>query len=208
MDHWTALGEKFDAVSTGFLGGEAQLAAAVRLITTMKKTNGIALVDPIMGDDGALYSSVGEQMPDRMRRLISYADVATPNMTEACLLIKQEYRSFSETEALEIARELSSFGPQQVVISGIFSDNQVSMACYDHGHTQYITRPSIPCSYPGSGDVFSYVLLGRLLNGKAFFDAVSDAADFISICIKNSAQHNAPRREGLVFEPYLKSLIS
>ncbi len=207
LDHWISLHERFDAVYTGYLGTQAQLGAAKRLISDLKVSDGLALVDPVMGDDGMLYGAVSPQMPNQMRSLIACADVITPNLTEACLLTGQAYRSFRPEEAMQLARDLATYGPKQVVISGIFSEDKVAMACFDQGKTCYIEKPCAAQSYPGSGDVFAGVVLGKLLCGITFFEAVEQAADFVYLCALECNKIGAIRREGLIFEPYLNRLM-
>lgn len=207
LDHWISLHERFDAIYTGYLGTQAQLSAAQRLLSVLKAPSGIALVDPVMGDDGALYAGLAPQMPDMMRKLIGSADVITPNLTEACVLTGRDYKELCPEQAIKIACELADFGPQRVVISGIFSSKTVAMACFDHGKTHVIKRPRAAQSYPGSGDVFAGVLLGRLLCGASFFDAVEAAADFVLVCAQACVKNEAVRREGLVFEPHLFRLM-
>jgi pyridoxine kinase len=207
LEHWISLHERFDAVYTGYLGTQMQLGAARRLISQLKAEDGLALVDPVMGDDGILYDAVSRQMPERMRSLISCADVITPNLTEACLLTGRQYSEMSPEQAMNLACELAGFGPEQVVISGIFSGDTVAMACFDRGRTCYIEKPRAAQSYPGSGDVFASVVLGRLLRGSAFFSAVEEAADFVYRCAAACAEEGAVRREGLVFEPQLYRLM-
>ena len=207
LEHWISLHERFDAVYTGYLGTQAQLSAAQRLICALKAPDGITLVDPVMGDDGALYTGVSPKMPDKMRSLITSADVITPNLTEACLLADRDYEDICPEQTIKLAGELADFGPGRVVISGIFSEEKVAMACFDQGRACYIERPRAAQSYPGSGDVFAGVLLGRLLCGAPFFDAVEAAADFVRICADACVKTAAVRREGLVFEPHLYRLI-
>ena len=206
LRHWETLGEKFDGIFTGYLGNPSQLSYAQILLKKFKKENGIALVDPVMGDDGALYSGMPETMCESMRALLSCADVITPNLTEACLLTGREFRDYSVCELAGIARELSALGPERVLISGIFNENTVSMLCLDKGEASYIERPKINASYPGSGDVFAGVLLGKILKGADLKKAAEESADFVSLCLEGCIKESAPRREGLVFEPFLSAL--
>ena len=207
LSHWEALGERFDAVFTGYLGTAGQIEEARRLMR-MKKENGLVLVDPVMGDDGALYSAVSKDMPEKMRHLVRHADVITPNLTEAYLLLGKDYHSADREQAMALAKDLSALGPEKVVISGIETENTVAMAGIDKGNPFYIEKPRIACSYPGSGDAFACVLLGQLLRGAVFLQAVEKAADFVCLCVEKSREIQAPRREGLVFEPFLKELLA
>ena len=165
------------------------------------------LVDPVMGDDGAMYSAVPRKMPALMRKLLACADIITPNITEACLLTGREYADFSLSELPDLTKALCDLGPKMVVISGIRKDDAVYMACRENNKEYLIERPIVGASYPGSGDVFAAVLLGKLLSGMELAAAVGASADFVSLCLRESARSGAPRREGIVFEPFLGSLM-
>ena len=45
------------------------------------------VVDPVMGDDGVPYQTYTPELVSRMKELIRGADVITPNVTEAALLL-------------------------------------------------------------------------------------------------------------------------
>lgn len=207
LAHWESLGERFDAVFTGYLGSEDQLQTALRLLA-LKKPDGLVLVDPVMGDDGIKYSAVPENMPELMRKLVSMADIITPNLTEACLLTGARYDSVTCADIPELARSLQKLGPKKVVISGIRQNDRVVTVCRD-GESVYIDEQSyVEASYPGSGDVFAAVLLGKLLGGADLRSAVSDAAGFVGLCLRESVKRQSPRREGILFEPNLRFLFS
>ena len=44
-----------------------------------------------MGDYGKLYSTYTTQTCTEMKKLVKYADILTPNLTEACILTDEEY---------------------------------------------------------------------------------------------------------------------
>ena len=77
----------FDAISTGFLGSEQQVDIVLDFIRHFKTDRNFVIVDPVMGDYGKLYASYTEKLCAEMRRLMQYADVITPNLTEALLLL-------------------------------------------------------------------------------------------------------------------------
>lgn len=55
-------------------------------IKTFRKEHTIVVVDPVMGDHGSISSVYTEEMCLLMRRLVSLADIVTPNLTEGCRL--------------------------------------------------------------------------------------------------------------------------
>ena len=81
----------FDGIATGFLGSERQIDIVIDFIKTFKKKHTFVLVDPVMGDHGKLYPTYTTAMQDKMRQLIPYATIMTPNLTELCALLEVPY---------------------------------------------------------------------------------------------------------------------
>ncbi|MBR6673303.1 MAG: bifunctional hydroxymethylpyrimidine kinase/phosphomethylpyrimidine kinase, partial [Mailhella sp.] len=100
MDHWASLGLKFDAVYSGFLGSPDQSELAIRCIREFRAPGGIAVVDPVLGDNGQLDPTQTPEMVEAMRRLVREADIITPNFTEASFLLDQPYRPDISEEGL------------------------------------------------------------------------------------------------------------
>jgi pyridoxine kinase len=91
MNSWKELNLQFDGICTGFLGSKEQIDVVVEFLENFKTKNTIVMVDPVMGDYGQLYSTYTQEMCDEMKKLIKYADVMTPNLTEACRLLDIPY---------------------------------------------------------------------------------------------------------------------
>ena len=79
-DHLQDVGVEADAVYTGFLGSEEQISTVMGIIDRFGKSDGegnkpLVLVDPVMGDDGRLYSTYNEEMVEGVKKLCEKADV-------------------------------------------------------------------------------------------------------------------------------------
>ena len=83
---WETLGLEFDCIYTGFFANGAQIDFARRFIERFAKDDTLILVDPVLGDNGALYGCFGPEQVEKMRQLCRMAHVITPNRTEAALL--------------------------------------------------------------------------------------------------------------------------
>ena len=92
FDSWDDL--DFDWIYAGFLGsiGQIEMVRAFFVRQKQKNPDCRILLDPVMGDEGKRYSTYTQELCDAVRRLVSSADVITPNITEACLLTGTEYR--------------------------------------------------------------------------------------------------------------------
>ncbi len=212
MRHWQSLGTTFDAVYSGFLGSEHQIEQVISFVSTCKAKNPSLrfFADPVMGDDGKRYATYTEKMCQKTRDLVSHADVITPNLTEACILLDTPYREdFTQEEIAAMARQLHAMGAKCVVITGVHKENAVGAFYYD-GNADvcgaYYTHRD-PINYPGTGDAFASILLAKLLASSTLSDAVRCACDFVSAASSYTTSLGTPVREGLVFEPLLKFLL-
>ncbi len=212
--HFSQLDLKFDAIYSGFLGNENQIRR-VRAFIHRFGNNIPVLVDPVMGDDGALYQTYTEALAVGMRELCRWADIITPNYTEACYLTETPYRSeeqMSEAELMSLCdslgQKLSQMGPQKVVITGLHLKQVVRTVAYDSGERIVCDRPRLSARYPGTGDIFASVLLGSLLGGMNFGAAVKRACEFVCYTLEETlGAPPSPRREGVLLEPCLGKLM-
>ena len=117
MDEWFKLGLRFDGILTGFLGSPEQIEIVQRFLELFKKDDTVTVIDPVMGDDGRLYQTHSPLLAEQMARLVPYADILTPNLTEACILTETEYKKdISEAELFDMCERLSANGPKKIVM--------------------------------------------------------------------------------------------
>ncbi len=218
--HFQRLDTSFSAVYTGFLGSTEQIATVERFIqafgTARNGEKPLILVDPVMGDDGELYSTYTEELANGIRHLCEFASVITPNLTEACFLTGIPYQNTAtmpQAQAADYANELMNALQGQfsckTVITGLHLNNgSVANLCDNGEGARFLSQqPECGHSYPGTGDIFASVLLGELLRDTPFQLAVEAAASFVAHLIRTSIQIPTPVREGVALEPELWRLI-
>ena len=107
VEHFEQLGVKFDAIYSGFLGSARQIHIVEDIIDRFGG-NGPVLVDPVMGDDGKLYSTYTDELVRGMTQLCRKADIITPNLTEACFMLGKPYIASGYTKEYieDMLREL------------------------------------------------------------------------------------------------------
>ena len=206
--HWKSLGLDFQAVYSGFLGSERQISVVADFLQAFRKPDTIAVVDPVMGDHGAVYQTYTPAMCDGMARLSELADVITPNLTEAALLLGIPYQSLptGEDGCREIVERLSLNGRRSVVLTGASAGPALTGAmCFDArtGRCEAVQTRRVPQEFHGTGDVFASVLTGALVQGAPLPEAVGQAVDFVRACAERTAKAGIPMREGVEFEPLL-----
>jgi len=203
---WEELGFTFDAISTGFIVSGDEAALIADYCASQRKKGTRVYVDPIMGDEGHLYNGVPEETVGYMRRLISHADCIVPNYTEAALLADVSYKAegTSEAEIREIIDALRRIGAGSVVVTSAKVDGRDAVAGYDAETETYFVLPfrQIPVRFPGTGDIFSAVLLGRRENGMSLREAVQKAMDTVAALIEKNAE-NADKFKGIPLETCL-----
>lgn len=136
----------------------------------------------------------------------------TPNLTEAALLLGEDYADAPRSEAgmREWLRRLSLNGKRSVVITGVsLASEQLGAGCFDResGRTHFAMARQEPGQFPGTGDLFASVVLGDLLRGQTLPHGVELAVAFVQQCVHRTLALGTPTLEGVQFEQLLGELI-
>lgn len=208
IEEWKKLKLKFNGISTGFLGSKAQIQIVTEFFRDFKTEDNLIIVDPVMGDYGKPYATYTLEMCEEMKKLVSYADILTPNVTEACILTDTRYQEkFRLAEYLKMAEKLCEKGPHKVVISGIVQGEFIANYCYEQGKEPRIIRShKVGTQRSGTGDIFAAIIAADAVNGIPFEDSVRKASRFIKKCILKSIELDIPITDGVCFEEVLWSL--
>lgn len=211
--HWKSLKLHTDAIYTGFLGSYEQVNLVSQAFDKLKTADTLIAVDPVMADNGELYTIFDASFPQAMKELCGKADLIMPNLTEATLMLEEEYREGPYTkEYIEglLKRLAEATKTKLIVLTGVyFDDTALGAATYDGttGETRYILGEKISGSYHGTGDVFGSALIGALMNGKPLDKAVRIAVDFTVHSIAWTQKAQTEIRYGVNFEANLPYYI-
>lgn len=213
FQEWQKLGLQFAGVCTGFLGSAEQADIVCNILRALGRQEAppLVLVDPVLGDNGRAYATCDKKLCAEMRKLTALADIITPNITEACLLLDKEYcgEQIDEAMAVSLVKDLAALGSKQVVLTGVRAKpHTLANLAFDTGqnHFYWVEEPLVEPGFAGAGDVFSSVLAGAMLKGEDTQAALEKAAFFVYLAAKNTAEAGGSSRDGLDFEPYLKML--
>ena len=209
-EHWEQIGLRFDGIYSGFLGSAAQIDVVERVIRRFRGSS-MVIVDPVLGDHGKAYRTCTPELCRGMRALAENADVITPNLTEAALLLDRPYEEIRQADAYEVVRRLSVGGRRSVVLTGYSSGpGQTGALCFDRdsGESKAVQTPREPQDFSGTGDLFASVLAGGVARGVPLFQAAQAAADFVRDCIARTLAEGLTERDGVDFEPLLGQLTS
>ena len=208
MDEWEKLDLHFNGILTGYLASPEQIDIVKYFIERFKRNGTVTVVDPVMGDDGRLYPAYSPLLAERMRSLVAYADILTPNLTEACILTDTEYREdMREEELFTICKRLSKLGPKRIVISGLECDGDLENYVYEAGKEPRLVREhKVGACRAGTGDVFSSMIAADAVNGKTLVEAVTHASSFIAKVLRRTVELDIPKADGICFEEFLSEI--
>ena len=207
--HWSQLSLHFPAIYTGFLGSAPQINLVEDFLRRFHAPDTLLVMDPVMGDHGTPYKTCTPALRQGLRELVAQADVITPNLTEAAILLDIPYHESQTADASELVRALSLQGQRSVVLTGYAAaPGQVGALCYDRDTRQVeaVQTARVPQDFPGTGDLFASVLTGALTRGAPLLQAARTAVDFVGSCVARSVAEGAGEAEGVDFEPLLRQL--
>ncbi|AFM39459.1 pyridoxal/pyridoxine/pyridoxamine kinase [Desulfosporosinus acidiphilus SJ4] len=211
-NHWQSLNIKFDALYSGFLGSFEQIDLVAELFDTFRSKETLVMVDPVMADNGVLYSVYSPEMAKGMSKLCAKADIIVPNLTEAAFLLEEEYvgENYSQEYIESLLKRLSVLGAKKIVLTGIsFKRGTLGAASLDNGtgKISYAFNASVDGHFHGTGDVFSSTLLAGLLNNFSLEEALQIAVNYTLKCIQLTEKSGQEKRFGVCFERALPYLI-
>lgn len=213
INHWRKLKLHFDAIYSGFIGSAKQIDMVIDFISDFKHDDTMVLVDPVLGDNGKLYSPFDQSMVDEMRKLVAKAHIITPNITEVGLLLDNNPLMIRNTEdTLNAIDRLADMGPEIVVVTSVpdVEPGKTSVIALNKNDGRYWKVPVdyLPATYPGTGDTFASVLLGCLMQGDNLPMSLDRAVHFISYGVRSTFGFDYDEKEGILLEKVLSTLKS
>lgn len=207
-DHWVNAGIRFDAISTGYLGSIRQIGYVADIFDAVAAEGCVKIVDPAMADNGKLYVGFDDRFVEKMKSLCAKADYVLPNMTEACLLTDTPFRTEYDRAFVDtLLEKLTALGCKNVVFTGIsYAPDKTGVVVFENGCYHYYEHDKLPNSCHGTGDIYASAFVGALMRGKSTCDAARIAADYVLVCIQETARQPG-HWYGAAFEPVLGKLI-
>lgn len=209
LNAWKGIDVDIDAIYSGFLGSKEQ----VDIIRSVYETypNALKIVDPVMADHGQVYPTYTEELCQAMASLACDADILTPNLTEAAIILGEPIgdewggSNIDDEEAHRILNALLDLGAKYVVLKGIQREDGI-IRNFVGGKDMEITEASnefLPYMLHGTGDLYASSLLAAVMVGKDMASAVEFAGNIThDAMIVSSKQPNFQDR-GVNFETLL-----
>ncbi len=203
---WQGIGVDIDAVYSGFLGAPEQVDIIRGLYEAYPKA--LRVVDPVMADHGKVYPTYTPELCQAMADLACDADILTPNLTEAAIILGEEWQGtdISDAEAARIVDALVAKGAKHVGLKGILREGEDVVRNFVGGvdmQTVEVNNAYLPYMLHGTGDVYASCLLAAVMTGRDLVEATAFAGSFVHDAMIVSAEQPNFRERGVSFEPLL-----
>ena len=208
--HWKSESITADAVYTGYLCSKEQIYLAMEAARLISRKDTVIITDPVMADNGRLYSGFPPEYPDFMLKLCAAADIITPNITEAALMLGVKYREgpYDSDYINALLEGLFVKTHSKIVLTGVcFDEKKIGAAVYDGENRAYVFSEKMNGAYHGTGDIFASTLTAALMNGRSLKASAQIAANFTAACIKKTMEDKTDPRYGVRFEAQIPLLI-
>lgn len=213
LDAWRKENVDLDGVYSGFLGSADQVKIIQRLYREYPKA--LRLVDPVMGDGGAMYPTYTRALCDAMGALADGADVLMPNLTEASILTGREYpgQNIDDATVESLLDALLALGAKSVVLKGIDRGdgkllNYVATAEGGAKGRVELVHDKLPYMIHGTGDAFASALCGAVLAGRGLAESARIAGEFVRHAMEHTRYQPRFEERGVSFELDLGELTT
>ena len=210
LNHWRTLDMQVDCIYSGFLGSDEQIGQVAEYISAFP--GAYVAIDPVMGDNGKVYKTYTTAMCQGMKSLVGNADLIVPNLTEAAILLDEAYPengTLNEEEAKDWLARLQKMGAKNVVLSGLIDDygDILNIAIDGGGEVICVRSKRVEGNFHGTGDLFSSVLVGGLMNGLSLEKSLDKATRFAYNCCHLAKKLGIKPNLGVPFELLTRELV-
>ncbi|WP_291291294.1 bifunctional hydroxymethylpyrimidine kinase/phosphomethylpyrimidine kinase [Enterococcus sp.] len=186
-------GEPMDALKTGILGNEANIAQAAKMIQQQQVKQ--VVVDPVIACKGTANILQPKSVDALKEHLLPLADVATPNLIEAGILSGLgDLQNIADMKAA--AKKIYQLGAKCVVVKGghrLASPKAIDVV-YDGQSFTILESQRIETDFNhGAGCTFSAAITAGLAKGLTTLESIKLAKDFVAAAI----------RQGVLINPYV-----
>lgn len=211
---WSLNNESFDGIYSGYIADKRQVDIIFDFISTFRKSNTVVLVDPVMGDNGRLYSAFSNETCKKVCSLARSADIITPNLTELCILTDTDFEELNShcksddflNRISDVAKGAFSHSEQKIVVTGIKKGKCLYNGVFTKQDCSFVKAECHGGSFSGTGDIFASIVFASVVNGESLVSAVKKAVSFIEKATADTAKEPYDRNDGINFEKFLYQL--
>ena len=175
---WLATDFNIRAAKTGMLADREHVEAVVRNLQQVDF--GPLIVDPVMVAKGGATLLASEAVVTIKEQLLPLADVVTPNLPEAEILVGKKI--VTNADMVRAARTIQTLGVKHVIIKGGHRQNHKAedLILLADGTCYWLSAPRIATANThGTGDTFSACIAAELAKGQPLKAAIMTAKAFL-----------------------------
>ncbi|MCR4616370.1 MAG: pyridoxamine kinase [Clostridiales bacterium] len=216
-EEWKKINFVPDGIYTGFFSSTQQIDSTERFIADFRNSDTLVVVDPIMADHGRIYDTFSLALCERIKKLALKSNITTPNLTEFSIISGMDYNEIigmqNDPDYIDricgAGKRLLNDSLKTIIVTGIpmpVSKGQEQKLCnlvINENGSFSAENVAFGSYYSGTGDIFSSIICGCLLQGCNIEMSVDLAVDFISKAIEGSCKNGVPGNSGTEFEPHL-----
>lgn len=181
--------KKIDEIYIGFIDNDEVFVIIKEILQNFK---GKVILDPILGDNGIKYSGTTAKQISFYRELLNFADIVTPNLTEAILLTEYN-KIFSEIKREDIekiAKKLAEMGAKQILIKSFEEKNKLNTLYFCENSIKWFESEKVDIKICGTGDVFSSLVASELIKGEKLENSIDKIQNLIAKNIKKQEKQD------------------
>lgn len=199
--NWKSNGFTFDGFLLGYLGKPSLMDIALKAFREFSNPDAPKIIDPCFGDNGKLYGGFDEEYVNKMKKLIKYADIILPNVTEACHLTGEEYQeNYDEQYIRNLVEKLKDITGAMAIITGVELEEKIGEAIACGNEFKLILAEKLPVNYHGTGDLFSAAFTAKYITEHSLEESCSYAGEFVADSIRKTPEDHF---YGVCFEQVL-----
>lgn len=209
LDHWFDMDIQFKGCLTGYFADSQQITKTIEYLESIDYEMPV-VIDPIMADFGKLYPGFSEDFPSQFRKMVQYADVIVPNLTEACLITGYPYsEDLGPEDYPQLARKLVELGAKNVVLTSVYKDKnkreeETGYYVYsENGESYYHMHKKEDTWVKGVGDISVSLIMAYYLLGDSIKEATVRSSYYIEKALKHTLSVNRDQKLGIYFEPII-----
>lgn len=198
-----------DSVKIGMLSNKETILTVSRALKELNLKN--IVLDPVMVSTTGHKLIKDDAINTLIEQLFPIADIITPNIKEAELLVGFEIKNEESME--KAAKKLREYTKGDILIKGGHLDKEDALDIFysDGNIHSFISKRVDSSNTHGTGCTLSSAIAANLANGKSKVEAVRDAKDFITSAIESGidiGKGAGPTNPLFFLKPYSPEKIS
>ena len=181
--------KEVDAIYIGFIDNDEVFVIIKEILQNFK---GKVILDPILGDNGIKYSGTTAKQISFYRELLNFADIVTPNLTEAILLTEYNkiFSEIKKEDVEKIASNLLEMGAKQIIIKSFEKNDILNTLYISETSIKWFESEKIDIKICGTGDVFSSLVASELTKGEKLENSIDKIQKLLAENIKKQEKQD------------------